>query len=75
MFSWKKRFLVISEILRRFVNTLTSDENYSLCNRENLPQPIEMQLSKNLKTFCQFCTAFLKFTFNFKLFGKKRCVS
>ena len=27
-FSWKKSFLVISEILRPFVNTLTPDEKY-----------------------------------------------
>ena len=29
-FSWKKSFLVISEILRPFVNTLTPDDKYSL---------------------------------------------
>ena len=36
-FSWKKSFLVISEILRPFVNTLTPDKKLFLCNRENLP--------------------------------------
>ena len=34
--------LVISEILKLFVNTLTDDDK-----RENFAQPIQMQLSKN----------------------------
>ena len=37
--------LLISETLGRVVNTLTADKRYSLCNRENLPKSIEMQLS------------------------------
>ena len=46
-FSWKMFLLVISEILGLLVNTLTVDNKYSLSNSENLPQPIQMQLSKN----------------------------
>ena len=38
--------LVISEILGLLVNTLTSNEEYSPHNSENLRQPIQMQLSK-----------------------------
>ena len=34
--------------------------------RENLTQPIPGQLSKKLKTFFEFFTAFLKPTFNFE---------
>ena len=70
-FSRKKSFLVISEMLRPFVNTLTPDKKYFPGNRENLRQPIQMKLSKKLKIFCQFYTAFPKFTFNFKHFEKK----
>ena len=33
--------LVISGILRLFVNTLTADDKYFICRSENLPQPIE----------------------------------
>ena len=40
-------FLVISEILALFVNTLTVDHKYYLCNMENLQQSIQMELSKN----------------------------
>ena len=32
----KMFLLVISEILGLFVNTLTADDKYSLCNKENL---------------------------------------
>ena len=38
--------LDISKILGLFVNTLNIDDKYSLRNRENVPQPIQMQLSK-----------------------------
>ena len=36
--------LVKSEILEMFINTLTVNDKYSLLNRENLQQPIQMQL-------------------------------
>ena len=62
----KKFFLVIHEILRSFFNTLPLDDKYSLSNTENVPQPIQMQLSKRLQIFFQFFTAFLKSTFNFQ---------
>ena len=38
--------LVICKTLRLFVNTLTVDDKYSVRNIENLPQPIQMELSK-----------------------------
>ena len=34
-----------------FVNILTADHKYSLLNRNNLKQPIQMQLSHKKKTF------------------------
>ena len=46
-FQWEKSILVISEILRPFVNTFTPDDKYSVGNRYNLPQPIQMELYKN----------------------------
>ena len=46
--------LSVSEILGVFVNTLTADDNYSLNNRKNLPQPIQLQLSKKPKIFPNF---------------------
>ena len=43
----KRALLVICKILGLPVNTLTTDDKYFLFNRENLTQPIQMQLSKN----------------------------
>ena len=47
---WKMSLLVICEILKAFVNTLTVDGNYPFQNYENFPLPIQMQLS-NEKLF------------------------
>ena len=50
--------LVIFETLGLFVNTLTVDNNSSLCNSENLQQPIQMTLSKKQKPFLNFLLHF-----------------
>ena len=42
-----------------FFTTLIPDDKYSLCNREKLPQLIQMQLSKKLNIFSQFFAALL----------------
>ena len=51
---WKKSLLVIHKFLRLFVNTLTVDDKHYLLNRDNLTQPIQMQVSQKQKTFSQF---------------------
>ena len=43
--------LVVSKILRTFVNTLTPDDKYCLDNRETLLQPIQSQFYKKLNDF------------------------
>ena len=43
--------IIIFEILGLFVITMTADDRNSLCTRENVRQPIQMQLSKKQKTF------------------------
>ena len=43
----------------------------SLPNRENLMQPIHMQLSKELKTFFRFFNVFSKSRLSFEYFQKK----
>ena len=63
-----------------FVNTLTANDKYSLLNRENLTQPIQILLSQKQVTVSQFLFAFLKSTLNFEYFQKKddphrKCVS
>ena len=69
--SQEKSFLVKSEILGLFVNTLTTDCEYSCSNRENLSLPIQRQLSEKLKTFSQFFIAFLECTLNLEHFKKQ----
>ena len=52
--SSKKSLLVISESLRLFLNTMSVVGKCSLPNRDNLMQPIHMQLSQKLQTCCSF---------------------
>ena len=52
-------------------NTLGTDENYPVLNRENLTIPIQMQLSQKQKTISDFFAKFLKSRLNFKHFESK----
>ena len=45
-FSWKKSLSVVGKILGLFVHILTADDKYSLLNRDNLLQHLQMQLSQ-----------------------------
>ena len=47
--------LVLSEIFRLFIHTFKANDKYSLPNGENLPQPIQMQLSKKYYFVLIFC--------------------
>ena len=55
-----------TKILRLFVNTLTLDDKHYLLNRDNLTEPINMQLSKKQKTFSDIFFVFLNSCLNFK---------
>ena len=59
------------QIPKALVNTLTVNDKRYLLNRDNLLQPIEMQLSQKQKTFCRFFFAFLKSILNFKHLPKQ----
>ena len=69
--SFKKSLLVISEKLRLFLNTMSSVDKCSHPNRDNLTQPIHMQLSQKLKTFSRLFSAISKSRINFEYFQKK----
>ena len=73
--SYKKSALVWSEILRIFVNTLTTDDKYSRRNMENFPQQLEAPLSQKQKIFSGFFIGFLKCALNLEHFENKRWVS
>ena len=66
--SWKKCLLVICKDLRIFLNILTGDDKYFLVNRDNLRQPIQMQLSQKQKTSSEFVSVFFKFIIKFEHF-------
>ena len=57
---------MIHKILKLFVNTFTINDKHYLLNRDNLTQPIQMQLSQKQKNFSEFFFAFFKFILNFK---------
>ena len=67
----KKSVLVTWKISSLFPNTLSFDSKYSLLNRGNLTQPIQMQLSQKEKGFSEFSASFLKDSLNFEYFFKK----
>ena len=54
-----------------FPNTLSADCKYSVLDRDNLTQRIQMLLSRKKKTFSQFFSSFLKSTLNLEHFQKK----
>ena len=60
-----------------FVNKLTANDKHYMLNRDNLTQPIQMQLSQTQRNFSEVFFfvfvffAFLKSILNFKHFPKR----
>ena len=50
---------------------MSAVDKCSLPNRDNLMQPIHMQLSEKVKTFSRFCNVFSKSRLSFEYFQKK----
>ena len=69
--NWKLSALVISEILRLFVNNFTADDKYSHRNKQNFHQPVQTELSEKGKTFCGFFIIFLKCAWNEEQFERE----
>ena len=67
----QKSLLDTWKFFRRFLNTLTANDKYSLISRDKWMQTIQMHLSKKQKTFSEFFSAFSESAFNFKHFQKK----
>ena len=68
--NWRKPLLVICKVLTMFVNIFTADDKYSLLNRDDLRQPIQMQLPQKEKTFSEFVSEILQAILHFKHFQK-----
>ena len=62
--------LVIFGILGLFVNTMTADDKYTVCDMENVLQPIQMQFSEKKRIFSDCFAKCLKSTSNFQNFKK-----
>ena len=73
--TYKRSLLVICKIWRLFPNTMSADGKFSLVNRDNLTEPIQMQLSRKQKTFSEFSSAFFKSSLNFEHFQKRGWLS
>ena len=69
--SWKKSFLVRSEILGLFVNTFTAEYKYSRRNMQTFTQQLQKQLFQKRKAFSRLFIAFLKFASSLEHFEKK----
>ena len=69
--SGKKFALVITEIFRLFVNTLTSDDKYSRRNMQIFWKHFQTPLSQKGKTIWQLPFAFLKCAANLEHSQKK----
>ena len=69
--SCKKSTSVWCEILRLFVNALTSDDKYSDSNMHNFPQQFQTPASQKQKIFSGFFIPFLKCAWNLEHFQKK----
>ena len=68
----EKSLLVIHKILRLLVNTLTADDKHYLLNRNNLAQPIKIQLSEKQKIFSQFFGHFQNLYYILNICQRKR---
>ena len=68
---WEKSLSVIQKILMLFVNALTVNDKHYVFTRDNLPQPIQMQLSQKQKPSSEFFFALLKSILNFTHFPTK----
>ena len=62
--------LVQWKILKQLVNTLIVDDKYSLLNRDNLTQPIQILFSQKQNPFSQLFSESLKYALNIEHFPK-----
>ena len=63
--------LELGELLWVLVNTLSAEDKYPVHDCQNLPLPIQMQLSEKRKTFPECLVTFPESTSNFKRSAKK----
>ena len=67
----QKWLLETWKFFSRFLNTLTTADNYSLVSRDNWIQTIQMHLSKKQKAFSAFFFCIFRICIKFRTFSKK----
>ena len=72
--SLKTSALVISEIFRLFVNTLTPDDKYSRRHLQNFWQQFQTRLSQKRKTFFYFLLHFWNVHYIENILKKKKSI-
>ena len=70
-FLYKMSLFMLCKFSRLFPETLNEDSKYSLLKRDNLTQPIQMELSQKQKIFSRYFSPFFKSNLNFEHFQKK----
>ena len=73
--SYKNSLLAICKISNLFSNTLSSDGKYSLLDKDNLTERIQMELSQKQKQKFLICFFIFEIKFKFRTFSKKRLPS
>ena len=68
---FQKSLLEIWKFFRHFVNTMTTDDKYSVISRDNEMQTIAMHLSQKQSIFSEFVSGFFESALNFQNFQKK----
>ena len=67
----QKSLLVTWKFFRTFLNTLTSNDKYSLNSKDKWMQTIQMHFSQKQNIFSEFFSVFLESALNFEHFQKK----
>ena len=67
----QKSLLDTWKFFRRFLNTLTANDKYSLISKDKWMQTIQMHLSQEQKLFSEFFSLFFESESNFQHFEKK----
>ena len=67
----QKSLLDTWKFFRRFFNTLTANDNYSLNSKDKWMQNIQMNFSQKQKIFSKFLSAVFESALNFQYFQTK----
>ena len=67
----QKSLLDTWKFFRRFLNTLTADDRYSLISKNKWMETIQMHLSQKPRIFFEFFSSFFESALNIEHFQKK----